>query len=222
MHNTLQSIVGVIKHDIKKDRFMEKTSINVRLVEDNRVNISMFGPLYGHRIYKASKIPCVLDFNAQLRNAQENNGLVTNRTPYRYKIIPIDIVGLDLDKDVDGSNVIVINKGRIDENGDSIEIRCPIDSNKFTKDVSVETVSDVLNKKDTTSVYFANARKLVEVLNPSNDNEISRIEKLVTDLNKMKEMIKQTRDYNISSVNEYFKQLDKDKETVKINVSVES
>jgi len=213
--------VGVIKHDIKKDKIMEKTSINVRVVEDNRVNISMFGPLYGHRIYKASKEACVLDFNAQLRNAQENNGLVTNRTPYRYKIIPIDIVGLDLDKDIDGSNVIVINKGRVDENGESVEIRCPIDSSKFTKEVSTETVSEVLNKKDGSAVYFANARKLVEVLNPSNNNEISRIEKLIDDLNKVKDMIKQTRDYNVTSVNDYFKQLDKDKETVKLNVSIE-
>jgi len=201
---------------------MEKTAINVRLVEDNRVNISMFGPLYGHRIYKAAKIACILDFNAKLRDAQENNaGLLTNRTPYRYKIIPIDIVGLDLEKDIDGSNVIVINKGRVDENGDSIEIRCPIDNSKFTKEVSVETVSDVLNKKDSTAVYFANARKLVEVLNPSNNNEIARIERLVDDLNKIKDMIKQTRDYNITSVNDYFRQLDKDKEQVKINVTVE-
>ena len=147
--------------------------------------------------------------------------MVTNRTPYRYKIIPIDIVGLDLDKDIDGSNVIVINKGRVDENGESVEIRCPIDSSKFTKEVSTETVSEVLNKKDGSAVYFANARKLVEVLNPSNNNEISRIEKLIDDLNKVKDMIKQTRDYNVTSVNDYFKQLDKDKETVKLNVSIE-
>lgn len=200
---------------------MEKTSINVRLVEDNRVNISMFGPLYGHRIYKAAKEQCILDFNARLRDAQENMGLTTNRTPYRFKIIPIDIVGLDLDKDVDGSNVIVINKGRVDESGNSIEIRCPIDSSKFTKEVSVETVSDVLNKKDSGAVYFANARKLVEVLNPSNTNEIARIEKLIDDLVKIKDMIKQTRDYNVTSVNDYFKQLDKEKETVKVNISLD-
>ena len=96
-----------------------------------------------------------------------------------------------------------------------------IDNSKFTKEVSVETVSDVLNKKDSGAVYFANARKLVEVLNPSNNNEIARIERLVDDLNKIKDMIKQTRDYNITSVNDYFRQLDKDKEQVKINVTVE-
>ena len=115
-------------------------NINVRLVEDNRVNISSFGSLYGKRIFKAVKLSCDLDFQKRLRDANENNGLVTNRAPQRYKIVPIDIVGLDLDKDVDGTNVVVINKGRKDEAGESIEVRCPIDNDKFTKDVTTETV----------------------------------------------------------------------------------
>ena len=199
---------------------MEKVNINIRLVEDNRINIATFGALYGHRIFKASKVACVLDFNARLRDVNENGGLFTNRTPYRYKIIPIDIVGLNLEKDIDGSNVIVINKGMVDDDGNSIEIRCAIDNSKFTKEVTTQTISDALNKPDSPDMYFANARKLVEVLNPANNSEISRIEKLIDDLSKMKEMVKQTRDLNVSSVNEYFKQLDKENEKVKINVSV--
>lgn len=77
---------------------MDKINVNVRVVEDNRVSIATFGTLYGHRIYKATKEACCLDFNSQLRDAQENNGLTTNRTPYRYKIVPIDITGLNLEK----------------------------------------------------------------------------------------------------------------------------
>lgn len=199
---------------------MEKQSINIRVVEDNRVSIASFGKLYGHRVYKAAKIPCALDFNARLREAQENKGLTTNRTPFRYKIIPIDITGLNLEKDIDGSNVIVINKGQVDKSGESIEIRCPMENNKFTTDVTVDNIVDALDQKNGMPTYFANARKLVEALNPSNKNEIARIEALIQDLSKMKEMITKTTQYNVDNVNDYFKQLDREKSQVQVNVTV--
>ncbi len=197
-------------------------NINVRLVEDNRVNISSFGALYGKRIFKAAKIPCDLDFAKHLRDANERNGLTTNRTPFRYKVIPIDIVGLDLDKDIDGTDIIVINKGRVDEAGESIEVRCPIDNEKFTKDVTTENITDALNKdKNLSTVYFANAKKLTEALNPSNANEIHRIEELMNILEKEKKAIQDTLDRNISSVNDYYNQLDSKKGQVHVSVNVE-
>lgn len=196
-------------------------NINVRLVEDNRVNISSFGSLYGKRIFKAVKLSCDLDFQKRLRDANENNGLVTNRAPQRYKIVPIDIVGLDLDKDVDGTNVIVINKGRKDEAGESIEVRCPIDNEKFTKDVTTETVTDALNKKDFMTTYFANAKKLAEALNPANATEMNRIDALIRDLEKQRKMIQDTFDKNISGVNDYYRQLDQKKGEVRVNVTVD-
>ncbi len=194
-------------------------NINVRLVEDNRVNISSFGSLYGKRIFKAVKLSCDLDFQKRLRDANENNGLVTNRAPLRYKIVPIDIVGLDLDKDVDGTNVIVINKGRKDEAGESIEVRCPIDNEKFTKDVTTDTVTDALNKKDFITTYFANAKKLAEALNPANATEMNRIDALIRDLEKQRKMIQDTFDKNISGVNDYYRQLDQKKSEVHINIT---
>lgn len=196
-------------------------NINVRLVEDNRVNISSFGSLYGKRIFKAVKLSCDLDFQKRLRDANENNGLVTNRAPQRYKIVPIDIVGLDLDKDVDGTNVVVINKGRKDEAGESIEVRCPIDNEKFTKDVTTETVTDALNKKDFMTTYFANAKKLAEALNPANATEMNRIDALIRDLEKQRKMIQDTFDKNISGVSDYYRQLDQKKGEVHVNVTVD-
>ena len=196
-------------------------NINVRLVEDNRVNISSFGSLYGKRIFKAVKLSCDLDFQKRLRDANENNGLVTNRAPQRYKIVPIDIVGLDLDKDVDGTNVVVINKGRKDEAGEPIEVRCPIDNEKFTKDVTTETVTDALNKKDFMTTYFANAKKLAEALNPANATEMNRIDALIRDLEKQRKMIQDTFDKNISGVNDYYRQLDQKKSEVRVNVTVD-
>ena len=194
-------------------------NINVRLVEDNRVNISSFGSLYGKRIFKAVKLSCDLDFQKRLCDANENNGLVTNRAPLRYKIVPIDIVGLDLDKDVDGTNVIVINKGRKDEAGESIEVRCPIDNEKFTKDVTTDTVTDALNKKDFITTYFANAKKLAEALNPANATEMNRIDALIRDLEKQRKMIQDTFDKNISGVNDYYRQLDQKKSEVHISIT---
>lgn len=201
---------------------MEKQKINIKVVEDNRINIANFGQLFGHRIFKAKRIATNLAFSKELREATENNnsGLTTNRSPYRYKIIPIDIVSLDLSKDIDGSNVIVINAGRVDETGESIEIRCPIDNSKFTKEVSVDNIADALNKSDGQNFFFSNAKKLVATLNPSNINEINRIDKLIDNLKKQREMIQTTIDYNKNNVVEYFRQLDKKDDRVQVDINV--
>lgn len=201
---------------------MEKQKINIKVVEDNRVSIANFGQLFGHRIFKAKRIATNLAFSKELREATENNnsGLTTNRSPYRYKIIPIDIVSLDLSKDIDGSNVIVINAGRVDETGESIEIRCPIDNSKFTKEVSVDNIADALNKSDGQNFFFSNAKKLVATLNPSNVNEINRIDKLIDSLKKQREMIQTTIDYNKNNVVEYFHQLDKKDDRVQVDINV--
>lgn len=195
-------------------------NINVRVVEENRPNIASFGSIYGHRIFKAEKVACDLNFNEKARQARENNGLTTNRSPFRYKVVPIDIVALDLDKDIDGTNVIVINKGRVDAAGNSVEVRCPIDNDKFTKDVTVDNITDALNKPGTggNATFFASGKKLVEVLNPSNFNEINRIDILIDDLKKQREMISRTADSNLDGVNAYYQQLDGKKVHVSVDV----
>lgn len=199
---------------------MENVNINVRIVEENRPNIASFGSIYGHRIFKAEKVACNLNFNEQLRVARDNNGLTTNRSTFRYKVVPIDIVALDLDKDIDGTNVIVINKGRVDAAGNSVEVRCPIDNDKFTKEVTVDNITDALNKPGTGSnaTFFASGKKLVEALNPSNVNEVSRIDSLMEELRKQKDMILHTIDANVDGVNAYYQQLDGKKTSVSVSV----
>lgn len=115
----------------------------------------------------------------------------------------------------------MINKGRKDEAGESIEVRCPIDNEKFTKDVTTETVTDALNKKDFMTTYFANAKKLAEALNPANATEMNRIDALIRDLEKQRKMIQDTFDKNISGVNDYYRQLDQKKGEVRVNVTVD-
>lgn len=196
---------------------MENININVRVVEENRPNIASFGSIFGHRIFKAEKVACDLNFNEKSRIARDNNGLITNRSPFRYKVTPIDIVALDLDKDIDGTNVIVINKGRVDSAGNSVEVRCPIDNDKFTKDVTVDNITEALNKPGNggNTTFFASGKKLVEALNPSNYNEVSRIDALIDDLKKQRDMISRTAENNVESVNAYYQQLD----GKKVNVS---
>lgn len=199
----------------------ENVTVNVRVVEENRPSIASFGGLYGHRIFCATKIATNLNFNEQSREARDNNGLTTNRTPYRYKVTAIDIVGLDLDKDIDGSNVIVINKGRVDAAGESIEVRCPIDNEKFTKDVTTDTVTEALNRSNGTKIYFANGKKLAEAIRPANMNEMNRIDNLIADLKKQRELIERTDEQNVSGVTAYYAQLDGKKPSVNVTVEVD-
>lgn len=190
-------------------------NISVSVVEDNRPSIANFGGLFGHRIFRAEKVACDLNFNEKLREARENNGITTSRSPMRYKVVNIDITSLKLDKDIDGSHVIVINEGRVDAAGNSVEVRCPIDNEKFTKDVTTENITEALNKK---GYFFASGKKLVENLNPANQNEINRIDALLEALKKQREMIARTMEANTESVSAYYRQLDGKKE-VKVTIT---
>lgn len=198
---------------------MENVNINVRVVEENRPHMVNFGSLYGHRIFKAEKVACDINFNEKLREARENNGLITNRSPFRYKVVAIDIVGLDLDKDIDGSNVVVINRGRVDAAGNSVEVRCPIDNDKFTKEATTDNIVDALNKPNGNTIFFSSGKKLAEALNQSNTNEISRIEALEAVLKKEKEMIQRTIESNTDGTVSYYQQLDGKKDTT-VHVTV--
>lgn len=200
---------------------MSNTKINIQLVEENRPSLTTFGPLFGKRIFKAAKESVITDFNQKLEQANHNKGLFLNRNINRYKVQAIDITSLDFEKGIDDEPEIVINKDKVDDAGNSIEIRCSLNNEKFTKDVTVENLTEALTKDGGAgrNVYFSSGKKLAEFLNQQNFKEQSKIEDLIADLKKMAAMIETTSDKNTAYAESYYRQLD-GKKDINIHVNV--
>lgn len=200
---------------------MSNTKINIQLVEENRPSLTAFGPLFGKRIFKAAKEAVITDFNQKLEQANHNKGLFLNRNINRYKVQAIDITSLDFEKGLDDEPEIVINKDKVDDAGNSIEVRCSLNNEKFTKDVTVENLTEALTKDGGAgrNVFFSSGKKLAEFLNQQNFKEQSKIEDLIADLKKMAAMIETTSDKNTAYAESYYRQLD-GKKDINIHVNV--
>lgn len=198
---------------------MESTTINISVVEQNRSNMQEFGNLFGKCIFRAAKTPVIIDFNQKLEMAKNSKDLFLNRNIDRYKVQAINISSLNLGKGIDGEHEIIINEGKVDENGESIEIRCPLSNSKFTKEVTVDNISESLTKDSSTHVYFSNANKLTDYLNQSNYKEKARVDKLCEELKKISEMLEKTSDNNEAFTKAYYNQLDSKKTEVRLHVN---
>ena len=201
---------------------MSNTTINIQVVEENRPSISQFGTLFGKRIFKAAKTPVIIDFNQRLEQANHNKGLFINRNIFRYKVVSIDITSLVLEKGIDEEWEVVINKGLVDEAGNSIEVRCPLNNDKFTKDVTVENLADALSKDGNAgrNVFFSSGKKLAEFLNQQNDKEQRKVDELISELKKVSGMIETTSEKNTAYADSYYRQLDGKKGGADVNIHV--
>lgn len=201
---------------------MNTTKINIQVVEQNRQNLAKFRPLFGARIFRAVRIPVVTDFNLRSEQANQNNGLFINRNIYRYKSQSIDITALDLEKGIDDEWEVVINKDKVDEAGNSIEIRCPLGDNKFTKEATVENLAEALKKDGSgKNYYFSSGKQLTEQINRLNDKEQQKAEALAAELKKISEAIQTTKEKNLASTESYYHQLD-GKTEVNVHVNIDN
>uniref|UniRef100_A0AAU8B8T2 Uncharacterized protein n=1 Tax=Dulem virus 42 TaxID=3145760 RepID=A0AAU8B8T2_9CAUD len=206
----------------KRMRKMAK-AININIVEENRPSLTSFGPLFGKRIFSAVKVPIFTDFNSRTETANHNNGLFITRNVYRYKVQAIDITSMILEKGIEDEFEIVINKDMTDENGNSLEVRCPLADPHFTKEVNTENLIATLNQNggSCSKVFFSSGKKLTEHLNLQNAKERAKIDALKKDLEKACSMIDTTSDKNYASTEAYYRQLDGKKPadvTVHVNI----
>lgn len=200
---------------------MEGTKINIQVVEENRGSMIDFGKIYGKRVFMPTKAPLIIDFNKKSDEVSHNNGLFVNRNINRYKVEAVDIAGIELEKGIDGTPEIVLNKGKVNEAGDSIEIRCSLDDPKFTRDVTAENVAKALAKDSSYNLrsFFSSGKKLAEMLNQENVKELTRINNLIEDLKKMAGSLESTIEKNTAYAESYYHQLDGKETAVRIHVN---
>ncbi len=194
-------------------------------ISSNRQSLSKFGGLFGKSIFKAKCIPLIPGFAEELRKANGDNGtcgngsITFNRTPKRYVAIRIDIENIGLDFNVDGTPVVVLNAGKKNDDGESLEVRCPIDSPQFALEANTENVTKALNNGLKTPMFFTNIGKLNDVLNDANASERERLHKLIERANNALNNLDRTIEVNSMSSQNYYAQLD-GKSTAEHNVEI--
>ena len=129
-----------------------------------------------------------------------------NRSPRRFKANGTDIVAVEIGEDAQGASMVFINRGRKKVVGDkefSQEAIIPVSSEmRIDADASSEVILRQALEGDRTKL-FADPNSIVEKLNALNDNEITRIDAMISRLKKWREMIVNTKNSNIEKARRY-------------------
>lgn len=191
-----------------------ENNVNVRVIEENRAEISKFGTMFAKGVFTPSKENVILDFGSRSQQAAENNGLFLNRNIVRHKVDVVNIIGLNYEKDIDGEDSVIVTG--IDASGKTIKVPCQASSSKFTKDATEDALRDALSVK--TPTFFNSGKKVKEAVNRINNKELAKIEALISELEDIRANIKRTITDNEVKIDAYYKQLDN--KDVEINVHV--
>lgn len=181
-----------------------------KAVETLRPELIVTGSLFGKRIFKVEERPGILNFHETLDKARDLGDIFLSRNIKRYNVIPVDITGVNVDTAIDGSVEIVLNKGRVNSKGESAEIHCKISKEKFTKDVSAETIMKALTEAAGGKyTYFSAGKKLADIINHENEKERNRLVELKSTIDSLINVMDETIKKNIEEANVAYKALDK-------------
>ena len=182
--------------------------VNPVVVANNRQPLSNIGKGFGGQYFRVEQVDTNLTHAAEVIASEANNNLdlVLNRSPRRFKVNGTDIVAVEVGENAEGASVVYINRGRKKVVGNkefSQEAVIPI-----TTDMSVYSNSSddaILGAalKGDKSKIFADPDSLVEKMNTLNDNEITRIDRLIESLQKQRKLIIDTKNSNIDKARRY-------------------
>lgn len=182
--------------------------VNPVVVANNRQPLSNIGKGFGGQYFRVEQADTNINHANEVIASEANNNLdlVLNRSPRRFKVNGTDIVAVEVGENAEGASVVYINRGRKKVVGDktfSQEAVIPI-----TTDMSVysnssdDAVLGVALKGDKSKI-FADPDQLVEKMNTLNDNEITRIDKLIESLQRQRKLIIDTKNSNIDKARRY-------------------
>lgn len=186
---------------------MDKITIDTNVISKNRAVINNYFNLGGRQIFKASSECVDLKFGENSQRAKDSGGIMPSRPVRRYPLSAVDIAGAIVTKDAADAPVLILNPGFTNAKGEDISIRCPLVDDKFTKDVTVETVKEAIKNGKVNPVYFSNPKRLAEELNALNTNELRNVNALIHMLEQQKSALEQTIQNNIARANEYYAEL---------------
>lgn len=182
--------------------------VNATVVATHRQALSNVGKTFGGQFFRASQEDCNPRQSQDIIDSENNNNLdlVLNRSPYRFKATGTDIVSVEIGEDAQGASMVYLNRGRKKQVGDKVfsqEAIIPV-----TSDMRVDScVNDdmVLAQalKGDKSKIFSDIDSVVEKLNVLNDNEITRLDKIIQKLQAWRKLIIDTKNSNIDKARKY-------------------
>ena len=182
--------------------------VNATVVAANRRALSNVGKTFGGQYFRVSQEDTNPLQAQDVVNSENNNNLdlVLNRSPRRFKLVGTDIVAVEIGEDAQGASQVYINRGRKKQVGDKVfsqEAIIPVSSDmRVDSDASDDTILGEALKGDKSKI-FADADLPCEKMNQLNDNEITRIEKMISKLQGWKKMIIDTKNSNVDKARKY-------------------
>lgn len=174
------------------------TNLNMQVLAANRKPISIIGSTLGTAFFQSEARTCDSNFDKKklLVEQSGNVDMILNRAPRRYRMTDHDIVSVKYDTDAVGSPKVILNEGF------DCEVSLPITADLSS--VGIVT-SDALKKalSGDKSVIFSNAKKLANQLNQLNRDELTRLDNVITDLQKARQSIVQAIQDNDKKANKY-------------------
>lgn len=201
-----------------------KLEVNAAVVASHRQVLANIGKSFGGQFWRASQEDTNLTQARDVLDSESNNNLdlVLNRSPRRFKAAGTDIVAVEIGTDAQGASMVYLNRGRkiTLPNGKEIsqEAIIPVSSDMR---IDADATSDAVLKQaldgDRTKL-FADPNTIVEKINILNDNEIARIDALMTRLKSWREAIVNTKNSNIQKARKYMQE--KTSSSIDVNVTV--
>lgn len=182
--------------------------VNAAVVAANRRALNNVGKSFGGQFFRANQEDTNPRQSQDVIDSENNNNLdlVLNRSPRRFKIVGTDIIAVEIGEDAQGASMVYINRGRKKQVGDKVfsqEAILPVTGDmRLDSDASDDAVLAEALKGDKSKI-FADPDQLIEKLNTLNDNEITRLDKIIQKLQGYRKMIIDTKNSNIDKARKY-------------------
>lgn len=178
---------------------MNEININSTIAQ-HRPEFSAIGSTLGAQYSRPEAKTCLPDYEKKIQTARENGNvdLVMNRVPRKFRIITHDVRSAEISQDLDGTVVVIINKGI-----EGSELRIPV-NDEMTKAgiVTDEAIAKALKGEDT-NVHFIDVEKLCKHINILNQNELSHLDVIIKDATDAKKRIESAIAENVKKAEQY-------------------
>ena len=177
---------------------MNEVTVNLAIA-NNRRPISNIGSTLGQQYCKPEASVCLPDYERVIDEAKQNDNLklTLNRVPRKFRIITTDVISTKVTTDVDGTVVVLVNEGL-----DS-EIRIPVDSNMTHAGVVTDDAVRKALRGEDVNIHFTDIEKLNKQINILNQNEINRLEEVISQATLAKKRLESAKAENEKKVETY-------------------
>lgn len=143
-------------------------------VAPNRPYISKVGSTLGCSYCKPEASSCLPEYEKKIKEAQPID-ITLSRAARKFRIRTIDVLSTKVTTNIDGTVVVLINEGL------EGELSIPVNED-MTKAglVTDDAVAKALKGEDT-NIHFTDVEKLAKILNTLNQNEKTRLQKVIED-----------------------------------------